>query len=30
MVGVEDDISKYDIVIAPVRYMVKEGYASKR
>ncbi|WP_028563276.1 beta-galactosidase [Paenibacillus pinihumi] len=29
MVGVEDDLSKYDIVIAPVLYMVKEGYAKK-
>jgi len=29
MIGVEDDLSKYDIVIAPVLYMVKEGYAKK-
>ncbi|ADU29457.1 beta-galactosidase [Evansella cellulosilytica] len=29
MVSVEEDISKYDIVIAPVLYMVKSGYAKK-
>lgn len=29
MIGVEADLSKYDIVIAPVLYMVKEGYAQK-
>jgi len=29
MIGVEEDLSKYDIVIAPVLYMVKEGYANK-
>lgn len=29
MVGVEADLSQYDIVIAPVLYMVKQGYAEK-
>jgi beta-galactosidase len=29
MIGVEEDLSKYDIVIAPVLYMVKPGYAQK-
>ncbi|MFA9557704.1 beta-galactosidase [Evansella sp. AB-rgal1] len=29
MISVEDDISKYNIVIAPVLYMVKTGYAQK-
>ncbi|MCJ1909931.1 beta-galactosidase [Planococcus ruber] len=29
MIGVEEDLSKYDVVIAPVLYMVKEGYAQK-
>lgn len=29
MIGVEEDLSKYDIVIAPVLYMVKSGYAKK-
>ncbi len=29
MVGVEDDFSRYDIVIAPVLYMVKPGVASR-
>ncbi|AWB45475.1 beta-galactosidase [Paenibacillus sp. CAA11] len=29
MIGVEEDLSGYDIVIAPVLYMVKPGYASK-
>lgn len=29
MIGVEEDLSKYDIVIAPILYMVKEGYAAK-
>ncbi|MBB6692277.1 beta-galactosidase [Cohnella xylanilytica] len=29
MIGVETDLSGYDIVIAPVLYMVKEGYAKK-
>ena len=29
MIGVEEDLRKYDIVIAPVLYMVKEGYAAK-
>lgn len=29
MIGVEDSIDGYDIVIAPVLYMVKEGYAAK-
>lgn len=29
MVGVEEDLSGYDIVIAPVLYMVKENYAQK-
>ncbi|MFS0637844.1 beta-galactosidase [Mesobacillus foraminis] len=29
MVGVEEDLSKYEIVFAPVLYMVKTGYADK-
>jgi beta-galactosidase len=29
MVGVEEDLSAYDIVIAPVLYMLKPGYAEK-
>src|SRR5690606_2412824 len=29
MIGVEEDLSQYDVVIAPVLYMVKEGYAAK-
>ncbi|MFD1955498.1 beta-galactosidase [Paenibacillus thailandensis] len=29
MIGVEEDLSGYDIVIAPVLYMVKPGYAKK-
>ncbi|MDQ0257343.1 beta-galactosidase [Evansella vedderi] len=29
MVGVDEDLSEYDIVIAPVLYMVKPGYAKK-
>jgi len=29
MIGVETDLSGYDIVIAPVLYMVKTGYAAK-
>lgn len=29
MIGVEEDLSKYDIVIAPVLYMVKPGFAKK-
>lgn len=29
MIGVEEDLSQYDIVIAPVLYMVKSGYAKK-
>ncbi|MGN8647433.1 beta-galactosidase [Gracilibacillus sp. HCP3S3_G5_1] len=29
MVGVEEDLSKYDLVIAPVLYMVKEGHADR-
>jgi len=29
MIGVEEDFSKYDIVIAPVMYMVKSGFAPK-
>ncbi|WP_186580391.1 beta-galactosidase [Aquibacillus kalidii] len=29
MIGVEEDLSKYDVVIAPVLYMVKSGYAAK-
>jgi len=29
MVGVEEDLSQYAVVIAPVLYMVKEGYAAK-
>jgi beta-galactosidase len=29
MIGVEEDISKYDVVIAPVLYMVKSGHAKR-
>ncbi|WP_270165754.1 beta-galactosidase [Paenibacillus sp. SYP-B4298] len=29
MIGVEQDLTGYDVVIAPVLYMVKPGYASK-
>ena len=29
MIGVEEDLSKYEIVLAPVLYMVKLGYADK-
>lgn len=29
MIGTETDISKYDLVIAPVLYMLKPGYAEK-
>ncbi len=29
MISVEEDLSKYDIVIAPVLYMVKEGHADR-
>ncbi|MCJ7842071.1 beta-galactosidase [Lederbergia sp. NSJ-179] len=29
MIGVEEDLSKYDVVIAPVLYMVKGDYAQK-
>ncbi|MNU59678.1 Beta-galactosidase BgaA [compost metagenome] len=29
MIGISEDLSKYDIVIAPVLYMVKPGFASK-
>ncbi|MDB5079964.1 MAG: beta-galactosidase [Chloroflexi bacterium] len=29
LIGVDTDLSKYDIVIAPVLYMVKPGYASR-
>ncbi|MDL4839063.1 beta-galactosidase [Aquibacillus rhizosphaerae] len=29
MIGVDEDLSKYEIVIAPVLYMVKKGYAKK-
>ncbi|PAD70396.1 beta-galactosidase [Bacillus sp. 7586-K] len=29
MIGVEEDLSKYEIVFAPVLYMVKTGYADK-
>ncbi|MBA9085110.1 beta-galactosidase [Fontibacillus solani] len=29
MISVEEDLSKYDIVIAPVMYMVKPGFAQK-
>jgi beta-galactosidase len=29
MIGVEEELSKYDIVIAPVLYMVKPGFARK-
>lgn len=29
MIGVEEELSKYDVVIAPVLYMIKPGYAQK-
>ncbi|WP_160719474.1 beta-galactosidase [Bacillus sp. USDA818B3_A] len=29
VIGVEEDLSKYEIVFAPVLYMVKSGYANK-
>lgn len=29
MIGVEDDLSQYDLVIAPVLYMVKSGFDEK-
>ncbi|MDQ0224074.1 beta-galactosidase [Metabacillus niabensis] len=29
MIGVDEDLSKYEIVFAPVLYMVKTGYADK-
>ncbi|WP_085523023.1 beta-galactosidase [Tuberibacillus sp. Marseille-P3662] len=29
MIGVDEDLSQYDIVIAPVLYMIKSGYAQK-
>ncbi|MED4151009.1 beta-galactosidase trimerization domain-containing protein, partial [Halalkalibacterium halodurans] len=29
MIGVDEDLSKYEIVIAPVLYMVKSGYADR-
>lgn len=29
MIGVEEDLSKYKIIIAPVMYMVKPGFAAK-
>ncbi|WP_274363561.1 beta-galactosidase [Paenibacillus thermotolerans] len=29
MIGVEADLSQYDVVIAPVLYMIKPGYAKK-
>ncbi|NOV01960.1 beta-galactosidase [Paenibacillus planticolens] len=29
MIGVDADLSSYDIVIAPVLYMIKEGYAKR-
>ncbi|MGP4041440.1 beta-galactosidase [Gracilibacillus sp. D59] len=29
MISVEEDLSKYDMVIAPVLYMVKEGHADR-
>ncbi|GGG00107.1 beta-galactosidase [Paenibacillus abyssi] len=29
MIGVETDLEQYDLVIAPVLYMVKQGYAKK-
>lgn len=29
MIGVAEDLSQYDIVIAPVLYMIKSGYAQK-
>jgi beta-galactosidase len=28
-IGVDSDLTKYDVVVAPVLYMVKEGYAKK-
>ncbi|TBL68317.1 beta-galactosidase [Paenibacillus thalictri] len=29
MVGADEDFTKYDVIIAPVMYMVKPGYAAK-
>lgn len=29
MIGVEEELDKYDVVIAPVLYMLKEGYAQR-
>ncbi|HEX7064387.1 MAG TPA: beta-galactosidase, partial [Bacillales bacterium] len=29
IIGVQDDLEKYEVVIAPVLYMVKSGYADK-
>ncbi len=29
MIGIDEDLSKYEIVIAPVLYMIKPGYAEK-
>ncbi|QDP39638.1 beta-galactosidase [Radiobacillus deserti] len=29
MIGVEEDLSKYNVVVAPVLYMVKDGYEEK-
>ncbi|CAM3561905.1 beta-galactosidase [Marinicrinis lubricantis] len=29
LIGIDTDLSKYDVVIAPVLYMVKEGYAQR-
>ncbi|MDQ0090239.1 beta-galactosidase [Paenibacillus anaericanus] len=29
MIGIEEDLSKYEIIIAPVLYMVKPGFAKK-
>lgn len=29
MIGVDEELEKYDVVVAPVLYMVKEGYAQK-
>ncbi|PZD96267.1 beta-galactosidase [Paenibacillus sambharensis] len=29
MIGVEEDLGRYDVVIAPVMYMVKPGFADK-
>ncbi|UFT98791.1 beta-galactosidase [Radiobacillus kanasensis] len=29
MVGVEEDLSKYDLVVAPVLYMIKDGFDKK-